>query len=244
MDTTLVSRFKHSGAAVNQLCSANCAELSVIALDLDRPNDDITQSPAMSEEEALMAIRRGFESVGAIASLLLLSEVGTGKPTVGAALDMAGFGGNTADWVRRRTGSDDACLARKIDAVASAVARQSSATWLRILSALSGRKHIAIYDSFLSARALRTLVILGGFICTVATTPLYKADPKLPDQCVEDHEFWQARLLAELEHGQILTLGMALDEGSGATHAINDLRSAPECHNCIAILAYARVSNV
>merc|ERR1711916_234978 len=44
----MVANFEHGGAAINQLCQANGAELSVIALALDRPTADFTQEPAMS----------------------------------------------------------------------------------------------------------------------------------------------------------------------------------------------------
>ncbi|CAN0604193.1 unnamed protein product, partial [Ectocarpus sp. 12 AP-2014] len=44
----MVANFQHGGAAINQLCRANGAELSVIALDLETPTADFTTHPAMS----------------------------------------------------------------------------------------------------------------------------------------------------------------------------------------------------
>ena len=38
----MVANFTAGGAAINQLCRVNRAQLSVIALDLDQPTDDFT----------------------------------------------------------------------------------------------------------------------------------------------------------------------------------------------------------
>ncbi len=59
----MVANFQAGGAAINQLCRANGAELSVIALDLDRPTADFTQGPAMTEAECLEALNRGAATV-------------------------------------------------------------------------------------------------------------------------------------------------------------------------------------
>src|SRR5204863_5513366 len=55
----MVANFVAGGAAINQLCRVAGAELSVIALDLDRPTADFTQGQAMTEVECLDAINRG-----------------------------------------------------------------------------------------------------------------------------------------------------------------------------------------
>lgn len=241
----MVANFEQGGAAINQLCRANGAGLSIVALDLDEPTGDITQSPAMSEEETLTAMRRGAEAVDAEANVLVLGEMGIGNSTIAAALAMAGFGGNAADWVGRGTGSDDAGLARKADAVARAAVRHASATGLGILAALGGREQAAICGATLQARALRIPVILDGFICTAATVPLYKADPRLLDHCIVGHvsrEPGHAKLLAALKQDPILSLDMALGEGSGAALALGVLRAALECHNGMATFTEAGVS--
>jgi nicotinate-nucleotide--dimethylbenzimidazole phosphoribosyltransferase len=221
----MVANFENGGAAINQLCRATGAELSVVALDLDQPTGDITQGPAMSEQDTLMAMRRGAEAVEAQADVLVLGEMGIGNSTIAAALAMAGFGGGAEDWVGRGTGSDEAGLARKTDAVARAVAHH--ATVLR-------------------ARALRLPVILDGFICTAAAVPLYKADPRFLDHCVVGHlsrEAGHAQLISALQQEPILSLDMALGEGSGAALALGVLRAALECHNGMATFAEAGVAD-
>ncbi|MGC8201803.1 nicotinate-nucleotide--dimethylbenzimidazole phosphoribosyltransferase [Aliiroseovarius sp. PTFE2010] len=242
----MVVNFEQGGAAINQLCRANGAALSVIALDLDRPTGDITQGVAMSQDETLAAMRRGAEAVDPGASVLILGEMGIGNSTIAAAMAQAGFGGEPADWVGRGTGSDDAGLTRKVDAVSRACARNGDAVGLGILAALGGREQAAICGAVVQARALRIPVILDGFICTAATVPLYVADPRFLGHCVVGHasrEPGHRKLLEAMNQEPILSLDMALGEGSGAALALGLLRAALECHNGMATFDEAGVSD-
>lgn len=242
----MVANFESGGAAINQLCAEAGAELSVIALDLDKPTGDITQGAAMSEAETLAAMQRGAEAVNSEVSVLILGEMGIGNSTIAAAMAKAGFGGDAADWVGRGTGSDDAGLTRKTDAVTLACAVNAKAAGLDILASLGGREQAAICGAVLQARAMRIPVILDGFICTAATVPLHAADHRFLDHCLVGHvsrEPGHARLLDALNQKPILALDMALGEGSGAALALGLLRAALACHNGMATFAEAGVSD-
>jgi nicotinate-nucleotide--dimethylbenzimidazole phosphoribosyltransferase len=104
----MVGNFTAGGAAINQLCRANNAKLSVIALDLDNPTADFTTGPAMSDSSCLDAINRGAAAVDPQADVLILGEMGIGNSTIAAALTSALFGGEVTDWVGPGTGSDAA----------------------------------------------------------------------------------------------------------------------------------------
>lgn len=241
----MVANFEAGGAAINQLCRASGADLSVVALDLDRPTADITEAPAMSEPETLAEMRRGAEAVSAEAQVVILGEMGIGNSTIAAALACASFGGDVQGWIGRGTGSDEAGLARKADAVRRACARHAGVQGLGILAALGGREQAAICGAVLEARARRIPVILDGFICTAATAPLHAADPKLLDHCLVGHvsrEPGHARLLEAMGKTPVLSLDMALGEGSGAALALGVLRAALECHNGMATFAQAGVA--
>jgi nicotinate-nucleotide--dimethylbenzimidazole phosphoribosyltransferase len=242
----MVANFESGGAAINQLCRVSGAALSAVALDLDRPTRDFTAAPAMREPEVLDAMRRGAAAVDRAASVLVLGEMGIGNSTVAAALACAGIGGEAALWVGRGTGADAAGLRQKAQVVAEGVARHAGARGLRLLAAFGGREQAALCGAVIEARARRIPVILDGYICTAAVVPLFDADPRFLDHCVVGHmsaEPGHALLLEAIAKRPVLTLDMALGEGTGAALALSVLRAALACHNGMATFAEAGVSD-
>ncbi len=241
----MVGNFAAGGAAINQLCRANGADLSVIALDLDRPTADFTAAPAMTEDDCLAALNKGAAAVDPEADVLILGEMGIGNSTVAAALAAALFGGAVAGWVGPGTGSDAAGIARKVAAIEAGLARHKGLAPAAVLAALGGREQAAICGAVLAARAARVPVILDGFICTAAAAVLYAADPALLAHCLVGHasaEPGHRLLLDKIGKAPILTFEMRLGEGSGAALALGILRAALECHNGMATFAEAGVS--
>ena len=241
----MVANFDAGGAAINQLCRVAGADLSVVALDLDRPTADFTTGPAMTPAETLEAMNRGAAAVDPGADVLILGEMGIGNSTVAAGLASALFGGDPADWVGPGTGSDADGIARKIAAIRAGLARHDGLAPMQILAALGGREQAAICGAVMAARAARVPVILDGFICTAAAAPLYGADNRLLDHCLVGHvsaEPGHARLLEVLNKRPILGLEMRLGEGSGAAVALMVLRAALACHNGMATFAEAGIA--
>jgi nicotinate-nucleotide--dimethylbenzimidazole phosphoribosyltransferase len=111
----MVANFTASGAAINQLSGWLDATLNVVPLALDEPTGDITQETALDEAACLAAL-------DATADLVCLGEMGIGNTTIASALSAALYGGTGADWAGRGTGIDDAGLARKADAIDTALA--------------------------------------------------------------------------------------------------------------------------
>ncbi|RWR11371.1 nicotinate-nucleotide--dimethylbenzimidazole phosphoribosyltransferase [Paenirhodobacter populi] len=241
----MVANFQAGGASINQLCRVNGADLSVVALDLDRPTADFTATAAMTGAETLAAMNRGAAAVNRDADVLILGEMGIGNSTIAAALAAALFGGEVADWVGPGTGSDAEGLRRKISAIERGLARHRGLTAMETLAALGGREQAAICGAVLAARAARIPVILDGFICTAAVAPLHAADPRLLDHCLIGHvsaEPGHRRLLAAMGRTAVLDFDMRLGEGSGAALALGILRAALECHNGMATFGEAGVS--
>lgn len=241
----MVANFQAGGAAINQLCQINGAELQVIALDLDNPTQDFTTGPAMSDAETLNAMTQGAAAVNVQADILVLGEMGIGNSTVAAALAAALFGGSAAEWVGPGTGSDPAGIGRKIAAIETGLRRHGGQGAMATLSALGGREQAAICGAVLAARAARIPVILDGFICTAAAACLYAADPRMLAHCLVGHasaEPGHRRLLAALGQKPVLEFDMRLGEGSGAALALGILRSALACHNGMATFGEAGVS--
>ena len=242
----MVANFQAGGAAINQLCRVNGADLGVIALDLDRPTADFTTAPAMTEAETLAAMNRGAAAVNPAADVLILGEMGIGNSTIAAALACALFGATPADWVGPGTGSDAQGIARKIAAINKGLARHTGLSAMQTLAALGGREQAAICGAVLAARSARIPVILDGFICTAAAATLHAADPQLLDHCLVGHasaEPGHRRLIAALGKTPVLDFDMRLGEGSGAALALGILRAALECHSGMATFGEAGISD-
>ncbi len=241
----MVDNFHHGGAAINQLCTLNGADLQVIALELDHPTADFTQAPAMTGTETLGALNAGAAAVDPRADVLVLGEMGIGNSTVAAALCLALFGGDPADWTGPGTGSDAEGMARKRAAIAAGIARHTPCSPMEALARLGGREQAAICGAVLAARAARIPVLLDGFICTAAAAVLHATDPRLLQHCLVGHassEPGHRRLLTALGKVPVLDFEMRLGEGSGAALALGILRAALACHNGMATFAEAGVS--
>ena len=243
----MVANFERGGAAINQLCAVNGADLTVIALELGRPTGDFTEGPAMSETDCLDAFWQGASAVDDGADVLILGEMGIGNSTVAAALASACFGGPVAEWVGPGTGSDKAGITRKVDAIERGLKRHEGILNdpMAVLAALGGREQAAICGAVLAARAARIPVILDGFICTAAAAVLYAADKRLLDHCLVGHvsaEPGHRKLLAAIHKRPVLEFYMRLGEGSGAALALGILRAALACHNGMATFGEAGVS--
>lgn len=74
----MVANFERGGAAINQLAINAGATLRVIPLALDAPTRDMTEAPALDEEEFLAALSVGFAAVAPEVDLLVLGEMGIG----------------------------------------------------------------------------------------------------------------------------------------------------------------------
>lgn len=246
----MVANFNAGGAAINQLAQVAGADLTVVALDLDRPTGDFTQCVAMEDADLAAALSAGWNAVDPTADLFVAGEMGIGNTTVAAALAAAFFGGGAEAWVGRGTGVDDDGLARKRAAVDAGLARHrdvvASGDALAILGALGGREVAAMTGAMARARAERIPVILDGFIACAAAAVLARAVPGGLDHVVAGHvsaESAHSRLLDAIGKAPILSLGLRLGEGSGAAVAIPVLKAAVACLSGMATFAEAGVAD-
>lgn len=244
----MVANFRAGGAAVNQLCRTFDVALDVHALDLDKPTQDFTTAPAMTEDEFIEAFRVGMTSVSDGFDVLCLGEMGIGNTTAAAALACALLQGSARDWVGPGTGLDGDGIERKTDIVAKAVQLHGTLTDdpLELARRLGGRELAAIAGAVLAARLKKIPVILDGYICTAAALPLERGSAGALDHCQIAHvsaEPGHRRLLTHLGKAPLLDLGLRLGEASGAVLAVAVLRAAVACHTGMATFVEAGVSD-
>ena len=243
----MVANFAAGGAAINQLAQAFGARMDVVPLELDRPTQDFTTGPAMSEAEVVAALRAGWDAVDAASDLLVVGEMGIGNTTSASAIAARLFGGEAADWTGRGTGVEGAALAAKTAVVAQALATHADAgDGLDVLRRLGGRELAGMVGAIARARSLSVPVILDGFICTAAAATLARTCDGALDHCVAGHlsaEGAHGRMLDALDKQPLLSLGLRLGEGSGAALAIGVLKGAIACHSGMATFAEAGVAD-
>jgi len=243
----MVANFQHGGAAINQLARAAGAQLDVLPLELERPTQDFTTGPAMSEAEVVQALAAGWAAVRAQTDLLVVGEMGIGNTTPAAAIAAALLGGEAAAWTGRGTGVDEAGLANKIRVVSDGVALHAgTGDGIEVLRRLGGRELAAMAGAIARARSLRIPVILDGFICTAAAACLAHTQNGALDHCIAGHlsaEGAHADLLAALDKQPLLSLGLRLGEASGAALALQIVTAALACHSGMATFAQAGVTD-
>ncbi len=244
----MVLNFQHGGAAINQICKTFGASLDVHALDLDKPTDDFTLGPAMSEQDFITMLQAGWNAVDASADLLVVGEMGIGNTTSAAAVAYALYGGTPEDWVGRGTGVDDAGLVLKARVVKDGFAANPIAekNGLQALRCLGGRELVAMVGAIASARKKSIPVILDGFICSAAAACLTLVNKTALDHVVAGHlssEDAHRLLLEKLDKQPLLSLQLRLGEASGGAVAIGILKAAVACHSGMATFAEAGVSD-
>ena len=85
----MVANFEAGGAAINQLCQAFGADLTVVPIALDRPTADFTTEAAMTEPGFMDALVTGWSAVDPGADVLVTGEMGIGNTTSAAAISHA-----------------------------------------------------------------------------------------------------------------------------------------------------------
>ena len=244
----MVANFQAGGAAINQLSAAFGARLDVHPLSLERPTADFSKGPAMTEADCVAALQVGWDAVDSDADLLVTGEMGIGNTTSAAALALALYGGEAADWVGRGTGVDAAGVAHKCRVVQAGLAAnpQARGDGLQALRCLGGRELAAMAGAIARARQARIPVVLDGFISCAAAACLQQVRSDALDHTVAGHlsaEGGHSRLLNQMGKAPLLSLGMRLGEGSGGALAIAVVQAAVACLSGMATFAEAGVSD-
>jgi nicotinate-nucleotide--dimethylbenzimidazole phosphoribosyltransferase len=244
----MVANFAAGGAAINQICLAFDLGLKVYDLALDVPTGDITREPAMEEAACAATMAFGMEAIAGGIDLLCIGEMGIGNTTIAAAVFLALFGGEAADWVGPGTGVDDQSLERKRAAVTQAMATHGPnlSDPLEALRRVGGREVAAMTGAILAARLNRVPVIVDGYVATAAAAVLHALDPRAVDHCLFGHvsaEPGHRRALRRMGKTALLDLGMRLGEGTGAALAAGIVKAAAATHAGMATFAEAEVSD-
>ena len=195
---------------------------------------DSTTGPAMTLDEAQVAVAHGIDLVHALVAdgvdLVALGEMGIGSTTTASALTAALLDRDPARLVGPGTGVSGDAFALKVRTVDEILARHRDADgpW-DLLARVGGLEIAALAGVVLGCAARRVPVVLDGLITTAAALVAWRLAPRSTDAMIAGHlspEPGHAVQLEALGLEPVLDLGMRLGEGSGATLAIPVLTSA------------------
>ena len=245
----MLANFATGGAAVAVLCRNAGARLVVVDagvvsrpglpglrdLSLGRGTANAAAGPAMERTVAVEGLARGAalgrELADTGAGVVALGEMGIGNTTVAAALACALLGCDPAVACGRGTGLDDAGLAHKVDVVRRmlAVNHPRADDPLGALAVVGGFELAVLAGVALGAAGGRAVVLLDGFISSVAALVATRLAPTLEGYLVASHrspEPGHALVLGALGLEPLLDLELRLGEGSGAALALPVLSGA------------------
>jgi nicotinate-nucleotide--dimethylbenzimidazole phosphoribosyltransferase len=268
----MVLNFVNGGAAINVLARHGGIGLHIIDAGVDtnwpesflstpdfysrsvrRGTSNFYREPAMNEGECQQALEIGREQVRNALDegidLLGIGEMGIGNTTAASTLLVALCGLKPAEAVGRGTGIDDESLQRKVEVVAAAHERYSSACgepaglyWLRVVG---GFEIAAMAGTLLEAARARLPVVVDGFIATAAAAAAFSIDQNCRDVSFFSHrssERAHGKALETLKVEPLLDLKMRLGEGTGAALAMPILEAAAKIFCEMATFESAGVS--
>jgi nicotinate-nucleotide--dimethylbenzimidazole phosphoribosyltransferase len=219
--------------------------------------NNFLKGPAMSPSQAAQALAAGRHVVAerlapANVRVLALGEMGIGNTTSASALAAVLLGLPPAKVTGRGTGLDDAGWTHKVEVIERALALHFPGPAGRpvvpeeALAAVGGFEIAGLAGAALEAASRRMLVVLDGFISSVAGLVAACLEPAVQEYFVAGHrsvEIGHRAVLERLELIPLLDLGLRLGEGTGAVLALNLVQCAADIMRDMATFERAGVQD-
>jgi len=264
----MVLNFLAGGAAINCFSRQNGLDLNIINAGvcsdftaIEHPSfinvpvakgtNNFLKTEAMSEVQYRQALEQGAELVlnkyNAGCNVIGFGEMGIANTTSAAAIMAALLNLPGETCAGRGTGVDKTGVAYKAKVIDQAIALHNlkGASAEQVLQKVGGFEIVMMVGAMLKAAELSILVLVDGFICSVAALAASKIAPHFIDYtqfCHQSNEQAHQTLLAAMGAEPLLNLGLRLGEGSGVAVAYPLIVSAVTFFNEMASFADAGVS--
>jgi len=262
----MVNNFLEGGAAINIFCKQHDIALKIVDAGVNydfSPNENIIHNkiakgtasfingPAMSSYELQLCFEKGVEVVNSIqqtdCNTIGFGEMGIGNTSSASVLMSMLCNIPLIDCIGRGTGVENEKLNHKITVLQQAVINyKGQADIQSYMAYFGGFEIMQITGAILEARNKKMLVLVDGFIVTVAFLCAFLINPSVKENAVFCHESGEKghKLLLEwLNAEALLHLQMRLGEGSGCAVAFPLIKSAISFLNDMASFESAEVSN-
>ena len=261
----MVGNFLEGGAAINVFCKQNDIQLSIVdsGVNYDFPTNanlinakiakgtqSFLHAPAMSETELQLCFEKGKSIVEDIANTgsncIGFGEMGIGNTSTASVLMSLLTGFSIEECVGRGTGVENEKLLQKQNLLKKAISNYSGQADLKEqLAYFGGFEIIQMASGMLTAFENKMLILVDGFICSVAFLIASKMNPSIIKNAIFCHcsaEQAHQKLLQYLNAKPILNLDLRLGEGTGCAIAFPILKSAEAFLNEMASFESAGVS--
>lgn len=225
----VISRFV--GAKVKVVDIGVDADLShlesqgLIIRKIDYGTQNIARGPAMTEEQALSAIKAGFELAKECfdkgCNLIAVGEMGIGNTTPSSAIYAVITGKPVEEVTGKGTGIDDEALKRKRKVVKRAIEvnNPNPEDPIDVLHKLGGFEIAGMLGVMIAGAYFHVPVVVDGFISTASAVLAYKLNPVIKDYLIFAHKseaYGHTKALEYLRATPLLDLKLRLGEGTGA----------------------------
>lgn len=191
--------------------------------------NDFYKEPAMSRDTAESAVISGINTAIDMYNqgfdMIATGEMGIGNTTTSSAAASVLTGQDAAVMTGRGAGLSDDALARKIEVIRYGIdtLRPDKSDVIDVISKVGGLDIAGMAGLFLGGAYCGIPVIIDGFISGVAALVAAKLSPACVDYMIASHmskEPGAAVVFNELGLNPLMSMGMALGEGTGAVTVI------------------------
>ncbi|MDR6846521.1 nicotinate-nucleotide--dimethylbenzimidazole phosphoribosyltransferase [Flavobacterium granuli] len=245
----MVTNFLEGGAAINVFCKQNNIDLTIVdsGVNYDFPTNanlvsakiakgtqSFLQCSAMSQAELELCFEKGAAIVNSIfetgCNCIGFGEMGIGNTSTASVLMSVLLELPIEDCVGKGTGVVDEKLIQKQNILKKALDNYSGPNDLQSkLAYFGGFEIMQMAGGMLQAKQNNMLILVDGFICTVAFLIAYKMDPSVKENAIFCHssaEKGHQTILNHLNVQPLLQLDLRLGEGTGCAVAFPIIQSA------------------
>ena len=192
--------------------------------NVKKGTNNFYKEPAMSREECLKAIEIGIDMIKEKSQGVTVfsnGEMGIGNTSTSSAILYSFTKGDLDEIVGRGGGLSDAGLAKKKKIIKESCERYNTFDMdpIDVIAHVGGLDIACMVGMYLGAAKYRKLMLVDGFISTVAALAACKIEPKVKDFILLTHmseEPGMKVLIKELGEKAFLNMEMRLGEGTGA----------------------------
>lgn len=261
----MVTNFLEGGAAINVFCKQNNIQLSIvdagvnydfpmnaslISAKIGKGTHSFLHGAAMSKTELELCFVKGSEIVATVAktgsNCIGFGEMGIGNTSTASVLMSVILELPIEDCVGKGTGVNDEKLQFKIEILRKSIEDyKGDADLDSKLAYFGGFEIMQMAGGMLQAKERNMLILVDGFICSVAFLIAYKKNPSIITNAIFCHssaEQGHQKIVDYLKVRTVLQLDLRLGEGTGCAVAFPIIQSAVAFLNDMASFDSAGVS--